>query len=79
MERLSDSLSQTLAHGDSGAVDTDAVDDGVWSGKVDILEDVWGKEVPVWLDQSPAEDFLASDDDGLAWTDVLEVLTAEGS
>lgn len=65
-------LSEILPHGHSASVDTDTVDSGIGSSKVDILENVGGEDLR--FGHLTARDFFAGDDDGLTGFDVLPIV-----
>lgn len=64
-------LSEILSHGHSASVDTDTVDSGVGSSKVDILENVGGEDLR--FGHLAARDFFAGDNDGLTGLDILPI------
>ena len=71
-------MGQLLTHQQTGTVNRDAIEDGVWSGEVDVLKDVWsvGLERNDLLENG--EHLILADDDGFSGEDVSVDLVAMG-
>lgn len=68
-------LSEVLSHGHSASVDTDTVDRGVGSSKVDIFENV-GRE-DLRFGNLATSDFFTGNDDGFTTLDVLPIVETQ--